>query len=83
MGSEHSVHMDAADSEDDLFQGIYAGIASLVEAAHDEEAAAARVGNSEVPATLQAQAANEATVAPEGEKAKNEEGQPYGFLKNV
>ena len=69
MGSEHSMHMDGADSEDDLFQGIYAGIASLVEAAHDEEAAAARVGGSEVPVAHQAQAANEATVAAEGGKA--------------
>jgi hypothetical protein len=83
MGSEHSVHIDAADSEDDLFQGIYAGISSLFEKAQDEDPAAAKVENSEVPGIPQAQAANEATAVPEGEKAKNEDGKPYGFLKNV
>ena len=83
MESEHSVHIDAADSEDDLFQGIYAGISSLFEKAQDEDPAAAKVENAEVPETAKAQAANEATAAPEGENATKEEGKPYGFLKNV
>lgn len=83
MESEHSVHIDAADSEDDLFQGIYAGISSLFEKAQDEDPAAVKVENAEVPETAKAQAANEATAAPEGENATKEEGKPYGFLKNV
>lgn len=83
MGSEHSVHIDAADSEDDLFQGIYAGISSLFEKAQDEDPATGDVDDSEVPGIPQAQAAGEAAVAPQGEKAKTEQGQPYGFLQNV
>jgi hypothetical protein len=83
MGSEHSVHIDAADSEDDLFQGIYAGISSLFEKAPDEEPAADKVGNSEVPEIPKTQAANEVTVVPEGKKTENEEVKPYGFLENV
>ena len=83
MGSEHSVHIDAADSEDDLFQGIYAGISSLFEKTPDEEPAAAKVGSSEVPEVPKTQAENEATAVPVGVKAENENGKPYGFLENL
>lgn len=47
MGSQHADQIDAADSEDDLFQGIYAGISSLFEKAQDEDPD--KVGDSEVP----------------------------------